>query len=219
MIGSRSAYTRKRIIDAATRLFAQKGDRTSLREITAEARVNLSAVNYHFGSKEGLIQAVCENRLNALNQEQLAMLDLLEAQASRGVAVEPLQIVEAYFRPLLRYAMNAPFLLLGQQTAAEHSNTLLQIAILKGHAQVLDRFHAALLQSQPDLPGLELIWRLLFMLGAASSTVAGMNGLLLALNRPSPEPFTSEMLIERLMPFLASGMTAPLPETAPATAQ
>lgn len=216
MIGSRSAYTRKRIIDAATRLFAQKGDRTSLREITAEARVNLSAVNYHFGSKEGLIQAVCENRLNALNQEQLAMLDLLEAQASHGMAVEPLQIVEAYFRPLLRYAMNEPFLLLGQQSTPKHSNTLLQIVILKGHAPVLDRFRMALLRAQPDMPGLELIWRLLFMLGAASSTVAGMDGLLIALDRSSPEPFHPEMLIERLMPFLAHGLTAPLPETAPA---
>lgn len=216
MIGSRSAYTRKRIIDAATRLFAQKGDRTSLREITAEARVNLSAVNYHFGSKEGLIQAVCENRLNALNQEQLAMLDLLEAQASHGMAVEPLQIVEAYFRPLLRYAMNEPFLLLGQQSTPKHSNTLLQIVILKGHAPVLDRFRMALLRAQPDMPGLELIWRLLFMLGAASSTVAGMDGLLLALDRSSPEPFHPEMLIERLMPFLAHGLTAPLPETAAA---
>src|SRR5690554_869488 len=216
MIGSRSAYTRKRIIDATTRLFAQKGDRTSLREITAEARVNLSAVNYHFGSKEGLIQAVCENRLNALNQEQLAMLDLLEAQASHGMAVEPLQIVEAYFRPLLRYAMNEPFLLLGQQSTPKHSNTLLQIVILKGHAPVLDRFRMALLRAQPDMPGLELIWRLLFMLGAASSTVAGMDGLLLALDRSSPEPFHPEMLIERLMPFLAHGLTAPLPETAPA---
>ncbi len=44
MNGSRSAYTRKRILDAALRLFAVKGNKTSLREITAEARVNVSAL-------------------------------------------------------------------------------------------------------------------------------------------------------------------------------
>jgi len=48
-----------RILDAAEELFAEKGfSETSLRTITAKADVNLAAVNYHFGSKKALIQAV-----------------------------------------------------------------------------------------------------------------------------------------------------------------
>ena len=47
--------TKDRILDAAERLFAHKGiEATSLRNITAEAGVNLAAVNYHFQSKEAL---------------------------------------------------------------------------------------------------------------------------------------------------------------------
>jgi AcrR family transcriptional regulator len=48
--------TKKRILDAAERLFAREGfHSTSLRMLTKEAGVNLAAVNYHFGSKEELI--------------------------------------------------------------------------------------------------------------------------------------------------------------------
>ena len=51
--------TVKRILDAAEQLFAEKGfAETSLRLITSKAGVNLAAVNYHFGSKKSLIQAV-----------------------------------------------------------------------------------------------------------------------------------------------------------------
>lgn len=48
-----------RILDTAEVLFAERGfAETSLRNITSKARVNLAAVNYHFGSKKALIQAV-----------------------------------------------------------------------------------------------------------------------------------------------------------------
>ena len=64
--------TVQRILDAAEVLFAQKGfAETSLRAITSRAGVNLAAVNYHFGSKEALVQAVFERYLT-----QLALINL-----------------------------------------------------------------------------------------------------------------------------------------------
>ena len=55
--------TRSRILDAAEIMLVQHGlNATTLRMITAEARANLAAVSYHFGSKEALIEAV--DRLN-----------------------------------------------------------------------------------------------------------------------------------------------------------
>ena len=51
--------TKKRILDAAEKLFAIHGfDGTSLRAITTEAKVNLASVNYHFQTKEALMDAV-----------------------------------------------------------------------------------------------------------------------------------------------------------------
>ena len=58
-----------RILDAAELLFAEKGfAETSLRMITSKAKVNLAAVNYHFGSKNALIQAVFSRFFSPLTQ-------------------------------------------------------------------------------------------------------------------------------------------------------
>ncbi len=73
---------------------------TSLRLITAKAKVNLAAVNYHFGSKEALIREVFERRLGPLNAARVACLDKFEAAAGgRPLAVE--QIIEAIIAPVL----------------------------------------------------------------------------------------------------------------------
>ena len=80
-ISDRRPDTRDRILDAAERLFAQQGfDLTSLRALTTEADVNLAAVNYHFGSKERLFEAVLARLIAPINAERLARLDALEAK-------------------------------------------------------------------------------------------------------------------------------------------
>jgi AcrR family transcriptional regulator len=65
-----SQATRERIIKAASRAFALNGyEGASVRTIVAEADVNQAAINYHFGSKEGLYRAVLETALRALMSE------------------------------------------------------------------------------------------------------------------------------------------------------
>ncbi|MFZ9812370.1 MAG: TetR/AcrR family transcriptional regulator, partial [Burkholderiaceae bacterium] len=67
--------TRDRILRAAEQLFMTHGfQATSMRQITAAAQVNLAAVNYHFGSKEALVQEIFHQRLSWLNQERLLAL-------------------------------------------------------------------------------------------------------------------------------------------------
>ena len=57
--------TKTRILDAAEKLFAERGfSETSLRLITSKAEVNLASVNYHFGSKKELIRAVLARYLD-----------------------------------------------------------------------------------------------------------------------------------------------------------
>ena len=76
--------TKTKILDAAEKLFGNKGfDATSLRDITAGADVNLAAVNYHFQTKESLIDAVIARRLEPVNRRRLEML----AAAGAKVAV------------------------------------------------------------------------------------------------------------------------------------
>jgi len=78
-----SATTKERILDAAERLFAEKGvDATSLRQVTGAAGVNVAAIHYHFGSKEELLRAVIARRFDPVNQERLKQLDRLEVVVS-----------------------------------------------------------------------------------------------------------------------------------------
>jgi len=84
--------TQSAVLDAARHLFAEKGyPATSLREITREAGVNLAAVNYHFGSKEGLLIALVRQCLDPINEERLRRLDAAEATANgEPIALESL---------------------------------------------------------------------------------------------------------------------------------
>ena len=102
--GKAAGDTRSRILDAAERLFMEHGfDGTSMRMITSQAGVNLAAVNYHFGTKELLIQEVFRRRLTHLNQSRLVALDQLEAEAA-GAPIKPSRIVDAFFGTALRMA-------------------------------------------------------------------------------------------------------------------
>jgi len=99
-----SADTKTRILDAAERLFVEHGfEATSLRQLTTAAGVNLAAVNYHFGSKEELFQAVLTRRLDPMNQERIERLEKLEREAS-GKPLSCEKILFAMLIPALRLA-------------------------------------------------------------------------------------------------------------------
>src|SRR5438874_976468 len=96
-----AAATKERILDVAESLFMEHGfEATSLRSITAAAAANLAAVNYHFGSKEELFEAVLTRRLDPMNQERLDLLTALERDAA-PTPVTCEQILSAMFVPAL----------------------------------------------------------------------------------------------------------------------
>src|SRR5215475_7182897 len=106
---STQATTKDRILDAAEKLFAMNGfEATSLRQITAEAGVNLAAVNYHFQSKEALLGAVFSRRVVPVNRRRIELLNALEAAAgAEGPALD--SILEALFRPVIEAAKRVQF--------------------------------------------------------------------------------------------------------------
>src|SRR3546814_16203124 len=74
--------TKDRILGAAEELFAQHGfSRTSLRQVTSRADVNIAAVNYHFGSKENLFTEVFRRRMDEMRAQRLAQLRQAPEQA------------------------------------------------------------------------------------------------------------------------------------------
>ncbi len=216
MISANETDTSSRILDAAEALFMAHGlEATTLRQITTVAKVNLAAVNYHFGSKDALIEAVFRRRLNHLNDECLQMLDRLEAAAG-GEPVRPSQIVDAFFGAALRLAADevgggATFMRLLSRTYTEPTESI-RAFLAKEYAEVVRRYREALFRALPDTPRDEILWRLHFMLGAMSYAVSGADALNL-LGEGRLEASDAETLRVRLMSFLLGGLRAPLTDT------
>ena len=215
----RNIDTRERILDAAERLFMAHGyEGTSMRQITGEAAVNLAAANYHFGSKESLMQEVFRRRLDWLNEERLRVLDEMERTAA-GKSLKPSQIVDGFFGTLLRLADDDQrggivFLRLLGRTHTEPSE-FIRTFLADEYAGVMERYQQALFRALPDVPRAEIVWRFHFMLGATSYAIAGTDALRLVADWKIEEADTvdrNDRLVPRLMSFLLGGLRAPLPQ-------
>lgn len=95
-ISERSALTRERLLDAAEALVADEGYATpSHRSIAGRAGVHVALLNYHYGSKDLLFEALVARRAERLTE---AWRDaLVDAAASPQPTVE--KVLRAYWAP------------------------------------------------------------------------------------------------------------------------
>lgn len=207
-----SIATKARILDAAERLFADRGfDATSLRTITAEANVNLAAVNYHFGSKAGLLEEVFTRRVQPLNEERLAELSALQAAGGpAGASVEA--ILTTYIDPALRVSRDPArggmvfMRLLGRSYAEPNEQIRRFMPAL--YQEIKIRYGEALGAAVPHLPVDDLYWRMHFVVGTIAYTMAGTDALQLLASCPVCDPDDVEGMTRRLVSFLSAGMKA-----------
>jgi AcrR family transcriptional regulator len=208
--------TRVRILDAAELLFMEHGyEATTLRQITATAGVNLAAVNYHFGSKDDLFEAVLTRRLDPMNQERIALLERFEVEAAPDM-LSAEKILAAMFIPALRLARDRErggknFLRLLGRAYADPAPFIRRF-LSEQYAVMIARFKGAFARALPDLPAKELSWRLHFVMGALSYTLAGTDALRLIAELNPRASGNDELLLRRLAPFLIAGLKAPLPD-------
>jgi len=208
-----SADTKTRILDAAEQLFMEHGfEATSLRSLTSAAGVNLAAVNYHFGSKEELFQAVLTRRLDPMNQERIELLERLERGAGeRPIGVE--KILSAMLVPALRLARDEKrggknFLRLLGRAYADPA-PFIRHFLSAQYVEMITRYKEAFMRSLPHLSRQELTWRLHFVMGALSYTLAGTDALRLFAQVAASDKDNDELLLQRLAPFLVAGLKAP----------
>ena len=206
------ADTKTRILDAAEQLFMEHGfEATSLRSLTTAAAVNLAAVNYHFGSKEELFQAVLTRRLDPMNQERIDLLAKVEREAAgRPLSCE--KILFAMLIPALRLARDEKrggknFLRLVGRAYADPA-PFIRHFLSAQYAGMIGRYKEAFLKALPHLSRQELTWRLHFVMGALSYTLAGTDALKLFAEATSTTD-NDELLLQRLAPFLVAGLKAP----------
>jgi AcrR family transcriptional regulator len=212
-----SQDTKTRILDAAESLFTEHGfEATTLRQLTTAAGVNLAAVNYHFGTKEELFQAVLTRRLDPMNQERIDLL----ARYERESGEQPLsceKILSAMLIPALKLARDEArggknFLRVLGRAYADPA-PFIRHFLSAQYAEMIARFKEAFQKALPHLTKQELTWRLHFVMGALSYTLAGTDALKLVAQVIPAEKDNDELLLQRLAPFLAAGLKAPLGDT------
>ena len=165
--------TKQRILSAAEHHFARDGyHATSLRSITATAKVNLAAVNYHFGSKEALLEAVIERRLSPLNEIRLGQLEALLNQAEElGEVPACRDILRTFIEPTLHLRQQGSetedFIALIGRILAEPRGIAMSI-FMHHMGPLMDRLFKALSLSLPELSRETLFWRLHFAIGSLS---------------------------------------------------
>jgi AcrR family transcriptional regulator len=168
-----SDQTRTAILAAAERLYADRGfGDVTLRDIVAEANVNLAAVNYHFGSKDELIAELFVTRSLALNRERLR--ELKAAEEKGGGTADISDVLRALVGPTLRGCLGPD----NQRSVAARFMIRVSIESVPAIRRIRNReidhlrkFIAAMRRSLPGRGDVELYWGLHFALAIAQQTV------------------------------------------------
>ena len=199
--------TKERILGAAEELFAQHGFAgTSLRQVTSRADVNIAAVNYHFGSKENLINEVFRRRLDELNAQRLEALSAVTAVPNHTLE----DVLGAFVRPALALSQDARggagFVRVLARAYAEHNEQLRKF-LHDNYGPALKQFAAAFARLLPALDKQELYWRLDIVSGALTYAMADFG--MIKRRGGITEQQHRELSAEHLIRFAAAGLRAP----------
>ncbi len=203
------AATKNLVFSAAERLFAVHGfQKVSVRDITAEAGVNLASVNYHFRSKDALLLDIFRRRTAELNR---ARARLLHEAADQHQGRPPIRaVLEALIAPPVRWLdprcdrrISLQFLIRARSEGTEEMR-----AALRNDVSHLRRFADALLIARPDLAPEEVYWRLHFVLGMIHNNRFAEFDRLNTLSEGLTREDDFEALIKRMVDFAEAGFSA-----------
>jgi AcrR family transcriptional regulator len=201
-----SASTKERILGAAESLFARRGfDGASLRQLTTAAGVNLAAVNYHFGSKEKLVEQIFRRRLDALNNSRLEALAVVAG--TENTTIE--DVLAAFIRPALDLSHDETgslFMRVLARAFAEHDDTLRQF-LSENYGHVMRQFTAEFSRLLPQLSKQELYWRIDLVSGALTHAMSGFG--MIQRKSDVTEVAHREQTAQHLIRFAAAGLSHP----------
>lgn len=203
--------TPERILDAAERLFGERGfEVVSLRDITGMAEANVASVNYHFGSKEKLIDAVVERHSVPVNERRMAMLDAAEARHGDGV-VPVREVLEAFLQPMIGHivdgGMSEDLFCKFMGRMMSERGYCLPKSVEPMFQQMALRFSEAFRKAIPRLTEEEALWRMHFSFGVLSNTLMHRDTLQQISRGRAGDP-GMEALLEGVLDFAAAGFAA-----------
>jgi AcrR family transcriptional regulator len=201
-----------RIIDAAERLFIRDGiDATSLRAVTREAGVNVAAIHYYFGSRDELLRAVLDRVVRPVNQRRMELLERALTK-SKGRPLSVRKILRIFLLPDLEAVEKlrdrgieiAHFVARSYAAPAP----ILKKFIDDQFGELSDRFKAELARALPSVNREELGFRFNCVVGV----IVRLLGTATARGTTSGMDTTDiEGTLERLIDFIAPGLSAPTP--------
>lgn len=203
------AATKAAVFTSAERLFALHGfQNVSVRDITADAGVNLASVNYHFGSKDALLFEIFRRRTAELNRERARMLH--EANDRHAGKPPVRDILEALFAPPLRWArpendrrISVQFIIRSRSEGTAEMREALATDV--SH---LARFADALIAARPDLPRETVYWRLHFCLGMTHNNRFAEFDRLHVLSGGLTREGDTDAMLGRMLDFAEAGFSA-----------
>ena len=200
-----------RIMAAAERLFAARGFDISLREITDLAKVNIAAVNYHFGSKMNLTEVLFDRVSREVNGKRLEDLDRIMTEAKcAGRSPDLDSIILAFIKPYLNLSEGGHLL---ARLILQHriDPTDLTRQIIKTHFDPMARrFIEAFRLAVPSVDPAAFFWRYVFMVGAVVLTVTdiGPGNRLDRLSDGGADARNKDGFQNALLAFLRGGISA-----------
>lgn len=204
--------SRERILDAAERLYAERGLRApSLREIAAAAQANTGSIYFHFKTKAELTREVFRRRLAPLDAERLARLEACEREAAPDAP--PLrELLEALIEPLARLTRGGGggvhFLGVLGRTYSEPDPEIIRM-LEQDHNHTLERFRDSLARALPELPRDQLALRFHFALGSVAHTLGSDVTWRMLSGGRRPSARSWQRVLDELLPFLVAGFEAP----------
>ena len=197
--------TKDLVFETAERLFALHGfQKVSVRDITAEAGVNLASVNYHFGSKDALLFEIFRTRAGELNRERVRLL------REAGERPAPREVLRALFAPPLRWSDPGHPRWIAMQfiLRARTEGTREMRESIQSDVSHLQHFADALMAARPDLPRETVYWRLHFALGMVHNNRFLEFDRLAHLSRGLTRQTAASALLEQMLDFAEAGFRA-----------
>ena len=203
-----SRRTREALILSGEQLFAEHGiDAVSLRQInTAAGQRNSSAAHYHFGSKNALIRAIFDYRMQRVNDRRLQMLDTLAADA---LETDIRAIVTTIVQPLVdEMQQNGGHCYIRfMAQAIGHPQIGLQDIWANPYTTGLARVTELLRKALPDLPRVLLNQRFGLMWVQTIHALANRERLSAAGDGPAVD---ANLFISNLEDMIAASLAAPV---------
>lgn len=206
----RTLATRKALLLTAERLYARLGiDGVSLREINREAQQkNRSAIHYHFGSRESVIEGIFQMRAAQIDRRRRELLTELRA---RKATVTVRELIDGIIRPQTEVWK--------QEIDPYHYNRFLAQAVLSGHDELramwrkyfsrgLQDYWMDIVELLPELPDAVLRQRLAVATDFAIYGLATLERVVES-NRNTNASFSFDRAIENLIDMLTAAISTP----------